>query len=125
MQTNRSSENFSKFILEKFKAVRISHSANLPIYLTVFIAALTARIILFTNWMESPFRYYSKISGLDMKTVLNIAELFRQGKEDFSIYKFFIYCCYLACGHELNVPVIIAGQLALGIAASLLITFIT
>jgi tetratricopeptide (TPR) repeat protein len=77
------------------------------------------------NWMESPFRYYHKISGLDMKTVLDIAELFRQGKEDFSIYKFFIYCCYIACGHEVNVPVIIAGQLAFGIAASLLITFIT
>jgi 4-amino-4-deoxy-L-arabinose transferase-like glycosyltransferase len=119
------SENFSKFLFEKFKVPKTSISGNFGVYLTVLIAALTARIILFTNWMESPFRYYSKISGLDMKTIMGAAEQFCHGKTDFSVYKFFVYCCYLACGNELNITAVILGQLALGIVASLLITFMT
>lgn len=106
-------------------AGRRSSPGSIPVYLAVLIAALTARIILFTNWMESPFRYYHRISGLDMKTIMGAAEQFCHGETDFSMYKFFVYCCYLACGHELNVPAIIVGQFALGIATSLLITFIT
>ena len=121
--TGQISENFSKFLFEKFKVPKTSTSANIAVYIAVLIAALTARAILFTNWMESPFRYYSRISGLDMKTIMGAAEQFCHGKTDFSVYKFFVYCCYLLSGHELNVPVIIFGQLALGIITSLLITF--
>ncbi|MFA6569035.1 MAG: phospholipid carrier-dependent glycosyltransferase, partial [Victivallales bacterium] len=125
MQTKRSSEKISNSFFEKFVSIKHPYSKNALVYLTVFIAALTARIILFANWMESPFRYYHKISGLDMKTIMGNAEQFCLGKTDFSIYKSYVYCCYLLSGHELNVPAIISGQLALGIVTSLLITFIT
>ncbi len=119
---NQSSENFSKFLFEKFGAIK--SSGNIAVYLAVLIAALSARIILFMNWMESPFRYYHTISGLDMKTIMGAVQQFCHGQTDFSIYKFFVYCCYIACGQELNVSAIIVGQLALGTVTSLLITFI-
>ncbi len=122
--TGQISENFSKFLFEKFKVTKTSTSANIAVYIAVLIAALTSRIILFTNWMESPFRHYHKISGLDMKTIMGAAEQFCNGKTDLSIYKLFVYCCYLLSGHELNVPVIIFGQLTLGVITSLLVTFI-
>lgn len=105
-------------------ASNTSTSGNIAVYLTVLIPALIARIILFTCWMESPFRYYHSISGLDMKTIMGAAEQFCHGNTDFSIYKLFVYCTYLASGHVINIPVIILGQLALGIGTSLLITFI-
>jgi 4-amino-4-deoxy-L-arabinose transferase-like glycosyltransferase len=125
MRIKQNSENFSKLLFEKFKVIKTLIPGSVPVYLAVLIAGLTARIILFMNWMESPFRYYHTISGLDMKTIMGTAEQFCHGKTDFSIYKFFVYCCYLLSGHDLNVTVIILGQFAIGIATSLLITFIT
>ncbi|MFA6294420.1 MAG: phospholipid carrier-dependent glycosyltransferase, partial [Victivallales bacterium] len=121
--TKQGDVNFSKFLFEKFGAIK--SSGIVPVYLPVLIAALTARMLLFLNWMESPFRYYHMITGLDMKTIMGAVEQFCHGQTDFSIYKFFVYCCYLAYGQELSVPAIIFGQLALGVLTSLLITFTT
>lgn len=119
MQSKQSIDNFSKFLFEKFGAVK--SSGSLPVYLLVLIVALAARIILFFSWLESPFRYYHKISGLDMKTVLWLAESFRNGNEGFSIYNLFVTVCLKIGG---DIPTIIAGQCILGILTSLLITYV-
>ncbi|HCE44222.1 MAG TPA: hypothetical protein DET40_11800 [Lentisphaeria bacterium] len=99
-----------------------SKAKNICVYLIPLSAALIARSILFSSWLESPFRYYHRISGLDMKTILGFAESFSQGKEEFSIYNLFVTACLKIGG---DVPTIIACQCILGILTSLLITYIT
>ena len=92
------------------------------VYLIPLAAALAARIVLFSSWMESPFRYYHRVSGLDMKTILNFVEAFSHGGSEFSIYKLFAFLCLKTGG---GVPAIILGQLILGLSTVLLITFIS
>ncbi|HBC89597.1 MAG TPA: hypothetical protein DCZ94_21885 [Lentisphaeria bacterium] len=99
-----------------------SKAKNICVYLIPLTAALLARIILFSNWLESPFRYYHKISGLDMKTVLAFAESFCHGGAEFSNYKFFYWTILTAGG---GITALIACQYLLGILTALLITFIT
>ncbi len=92
------------------------------VYLIPIAVAIFARVILFSSWLKSPFRYYHEISGLDMKTVLSFVDSFGRGCSEFSIYKLFALLCLKSGG---GVPAIILGQMILGIATVFLITFIS
>jgi len=57
------------------------------ILIIVVIFALLVRIVSFSYWKESPLSEYSKIQGLDMKTHIEFAQDFLNGKSAFSLYK--------------------------------------
>lgn len=91
-----------------------------PLFLAIF-----ARIILFINWLESPFRHYHKLSGLDMKTMLTFGEQFYKGGSKFSIYELFLAIIYFANGESYSSAIIVFSQHCMGIVTALLIAYIT
>lgn len=93
---------------------------GLPLFLAVF-----ARLILFINWLESPFRYYHKLPGLDMKTMLSFGEQFYKGGSKFSIYEFFLAIIYFTNGKTYSSAIIVFLQHCIGIVTVLLIAYIT
>ncbi len=92
------------------------------VYLIPLVAAVTVRLILFSSWLESPFKCYHKISGLDMKTVLSLATSFCEGKSEFSIYKL-LFCSVSVCGG--GAVALVLCQIVLGVITTLLITYST
>ena len=60
---------------------------NLLVYGIPTLAALLVRIVLAINWWDSPVRWYSNISGLDMKTILQTGEWLYNGGTSFALYK--------------------------------------
>ena len=54
------------------------------------LAAIVIRTILYMFWLQSPVRYYSSITGLDMQTTLLIGSWLYQGFSIFTIHKFMI-----------------------------------
>ncbi len=94
------------------------------VYGVPLVLGVVLRYIVFNNFLNSPFRYYHKIPGLDMKT------LFDQGIQSYnsghyrSLYEFFIVCCKLLSSNY-TLEVIIILQMGMGIIVSLLIAYIT
>jgi tetratricopeptide (TPR) repeat protein len=94
------------------------------IYLIPMGVAALARIIFFFQWVDSPFRYYHTLYGLDMRTLLAWGETFYSKKLPFFMYKFFINCIYLIAGKE-NLPVaIVVVQMILGVLISGLTVYV-
>jgi len=63
---------------------------NLLVYGIPTLAALLVRIVLLTNWWDSPVRWYCRIGGLDMQTILKLGNFFYEGKCTFSLYNMFL-----------------------------------
>ena len=95
------------------------------IFVTVATVAITIRVILLSFWSNSPFRNYSEINGLDMKTLLAMGELFYHGKIAFSLYNLLIATVMLCNDGMISVIAIIIIQQLLGVFTSLLTTWIS
>lgn len=71
--------------------MKISKKTTLiSVLLVPFLAAAAIRVAAYIFWLESPLRYYSSISGLDMQTNLIIGGWLYQGFSIFTIHKFMI-----------------------------------
>lgn len=67
--------------------MKLKTKNNLLIYVIPALAALLVRIILLTNWWDSPVRWYCSINGLDMKFILQTAKWFYNGNIPFTLYR--------------------------------------
>jgi hypothetical protein len=89
------------------------------------LIALIARITLFNSWLDSPIRFYSYVSGLDMPTILFIGSWLYNGFSIFTLYKFTIaMIMYFNSGQHCP-EVLIIIQLLMGIGISGITAWIT
>ena len=101
----------------------ILKSKNFPLIITAVIAVVI-RCICFVQWLFSPFGEYVKINGLDMKTHMMFAEMFREGAIGFSLHRFLCVATTLFSGGKFSIPLIIAAQMFLGIFLSVFCAYI-
>ena len=81
------------------------------------------RSVYFFWYLESPFRHFHKVTGLDMETLLRFSE-WEQGREFsplFVVHRFLIYLVWLFNGKEHCIPVVILIQNLAGIAGAVLV----
>jgi 4-amino-4-deoxy-L-arabinose transferase-like glycosyltransferase len=109
----------------KYIMSRLSNKLKYQLlFITVAIVALGVRGTLLTFWLNTPFRYYSTVSGLDMKTLLELGSLFYHGKSTFALYSLLIAGIMQFNNGIISVTALIITQQLLGIITSLLITWI-
>lgn len=96
----------------------------LPVFLPPLIAATVIRIFLYSSWIESPFRYYHTIPGLDMQTHLRYMQQFISGDSSFSLYKLLFSFSRVFSNGELSPPVIIFIQQIFGVINAILTSFV-
>lgn len=81
------------------------------------------RSVYFFWYLESPFRHFHKVTGLDMETLLRFSE-WEQGREFsplFVVHRFLIYLVWLFNGKEHCIPAVILIQNLAGIAGAVLV----
>ena len=86
------------------------------------ISALLVRCGIFFVYMASPFRFFHKVPGLDMETLLRFSE-WGAGREFsplFVVHRFLIYLVWLFNGREHCVPAVVILQCLFGIAGAVL-----
>ncbi len=93
------------------------------VYLTVLAVAAAVRLILFFSFLSSPVRYFSYIAGLDMKTILDLGVMFRQGEAAFSIDRLVSMLTYVLGGNRIWPEGFVVIQMALGCGTALCITY--
>ncbi len=98
---------------------------NLLIYGIPTLAALLVRIILLINWWDSPVRWYCSISGLDMKTILELGKLFYEGKCVISLYNIFLAIILFLNNGIYSVEAIVIVQVISGIIVAPLVAWCT
>ena len=87
------------------------------------IFSLLVRIGFFFRYLESPFRYFHKVPGLDMETLLRFSE-WGPDKEFsplFVVHRFLIYLIWLFNGKEHCIPAIVFFQSLFGAAGAVLV----
>jgi tetratricopeptide repeat protein len=94
------------------------------LFIIVATVAIVTRAVLFAFWIDSPFRYYSTVGGLDMKTLLDMGTLFYHGQNTFALYNLLIAGTMLCNNAVISVTAIIVIQQLMGIATSLLTAWI-
>ncbi|MCF6176052.1 MAG: hypothetical protein L3J71_09830 [Victivallaceae bacterium] len=94
------------------------------LFIIVATVAIATRAVLFAFWIDSPFRYYSTVSGLDMKTLLDMGTLFYHGQNTFALYNLLIAGTMLCNNAVISVTAIIVIQQLMGIVTSLLTAWI-
>ena len=85
------------------------------IYAVPMAVAGLVRIIFYSLWLESPFRYYHTLYGLDMRKFILWGENFYNGREPFSMYKCLVGCLYGIVGKEHLVEAVVLTQMLLGV----------
>ncbi|MDD5729189.1 MAG: tetratricopeptide repeat protein [Victivallales bacterium] len=93
---------------------------RLFVYLLPPLAAFIVRMLLFICWWDSPLRWYSSISGLDMKTVLETGAWLYNGKTIFTLYKGMLAAIMFLNGGGQSPESIVIIQLLGGIIIALL-----
>jgi len=102
----------------------ISARKNLFCFGIPLIVGLAVRITLFSSWLNSPFRFYHLISGLDMIKHVRLIEKFAVGQK-MSLYSLIFYLPYVLSNNTVNPTVIIFIQYVLGLLTVLLVTYIS
>ena len=82
------------------------------------LAAIVIRTILYMFWLQSPVRYYSSITGLDMQTTLLIGSWLYQGFSIFTIHKFMISAIMFFNNGQHSPEALILIQIILGALAA-------
>jgi len=96
------------------------------IYGIPFLLGFLVRLVLFINWVNSPFRYYHKIYGMDMIKLLRFGENFYHTQsKPFTLYRLLIASILTLNNGIHNPKVIIIIQLLAGLLTCLMISFIT
>lgn len=88
----------------------------------VGVFSAIVRSIVFFCYLESPFRHFHKVTGLDMETLLRFSEWGADGVFSplFVVHRFLIYFVWLLNGKEHCVPAVIFLQCLSGIAGAVL-----
>ena len=94
------------------------------IYVIPIIAAVIARELLFIEWLNSPFRFYHIVSGLDMQTFVMRGENLYNGTTSFSMYRFFIAVIYALCGKGNLVEGVVIAQMLMGVITTGLTVYV-
>lgn len=95
------------------------------VYLIPLITGFFARFYFFKEWINSPFRYYHTLTGLDMKTLLLKGGDFYNGNAAFSPYKLFIAGIYWLTDKNILSESVVLGQFILGMLSIVLTVFIS
>ena len=82
------------------------------------LAAIVIRTVLYMFWLQSPVRYYSSITGLDMQTTLLIGSWLYQGFSIFTIHKFMISAIMFFNNGQHSPEALILIQIILGALAA-------
>ncbi len=93
-------------------------------YAVPVLFSLSMKIILFCYWFNSPFRFFSNITGLDMQTHMAYARRFLDGGIEFSIYRLIAGAIYLILGDRYFVEGVVATQMLSGVVVTFLIVFL-
>ncbi|MCF7854640.1 MAG: hypothetical protein K9N51_07580, partial [Candidatus Pacebacteria bacterium] len=102
---------------------RFALNPKLSVYMPVAAVALIVRALLFQRWLASPLRYYYTIRGLDMTKLLRFGREFAHGETPFSLYKMMLAAVLQVSGHAAYPETVVAVQLALGAATSVLVAY--
>ncbi len=92
------------------------------ILLSVFFTSVIVRGVFFLCWLTSPFRYFHRIPGLDMETLLRFSE-WAPGKEFhplFVVHRILIYLVWLFNGNEHCIPAVVILQSLAGAAGAVM-----
>jgi tetratricopeptide (TPR) repeat protein len=95
--------------------MKFKHRKLIFAYIIPIIAALVTRIFLYINWWDSPVRWYCKISGLDMQTVLGSGQWLYNGEGVFALYRALLTLILLLNNETPSPEAIIAIQFLGGI----------
>ncbi|MCP3964995.1 MAG: tetratricopeptide repeat protein [Lentisphaerae bacterium] len=91
---------------------------NFSVVLITLIVALLARVILFIFWLDNPLRYYDKVNGLDMQTLVGLGERLYNGSTIFTLHKFAL-AVFMWLNHGVPLPDgVIVLQLIMGIVTA-------
>lgn len=90
------------------------------LFVSVAVIAIMSRGILLAFWLNSPFRYYSTVNGLDMQTLLAMAVKFYKGETFFSLYNLLVASTMMFNHGKVSFTAIIVIQQLLGVGISLL-----
>jgi tetratricopeptide (TPR) repeat protein len=96
----------------------------IAVFLIPLCTGLPARIILFGEFIKSPFRYYHSIRGLDMMTLLAKGEKFIHGKTPFSPFNLIIYIAHHIFPADFLPEGTVIIQMILGLITALLCTWL-
>ncbi|NOY75861.1 MAG: hypothetical protein GXP32_08760 [Kiritimatiellaeota bacterium] len=93
-------------------------------YAAPVFAALAVRVVMFFSWIDSPFRSYHTLVGLDMRKFLLWGTGLAEGRCRFTAYRFFVAVVSLFVDPANLADGVVAAQLALGVLATGLTVFI-
>jgi hypothetical protein len=96
----------------------------LLVYGIPLLLGVIVRVLLFSDWFDSPVKYYCHIIGLDMENMLRNGMLFHHGKQKFLFYYLLVSVSTFFKGGNPCLDFIILIQLILGLVSSLLVSFI-
>lgn len=98
---------------------------SILVYALPVIAGLVLRVLLFSNWLDSPLRCYHLLQGLDMKTLLELGSSFYNLDTHFSIYRVLI-ASVMFFNHGVHcVEAVIVVQMFLGCLTGALTAYIS
>ena len=89
--------------------------------LVIFLTALVGKILFFVTFLESPFRYFHTVLGLDMKTLLEFSSFTNLDTRLCVPHRWLIYLFYTINNHEHNTIGVIIVQAILGIIGAILL----
>ena len=80
--------------------------------LIVFAAALAVRAVFFCFWYAGAFRFWHRVPGLDMQTLLRFSEWGRgyEFRPLFVVHRILVYLVWLACGRQHCVEALVVIQ---------------
>ena len=97
----------------------------LRLYLPVAVIATAVRLWVYASWLDSPLRWFHRVPGLDMQTLLEFGQRLVDGIGLFNLHRTLIAGVWLANGGAHHVEFLAAVQCVLGILSALLVTRIT
>ena len=93
------------------------------VYAVVALAALVVRGILFADWLHSPLRYFHRVAGLDMMTLLRFGEWGGAGVVVFSPHRALVALLWNLNGGTHPVALLAVIQLLCGTATAVLTAY--
>lgn len=103
----------------------ISRRNLLRLYLPVAVIAAAVRLWVYASWLESPLRWFHRVPGLDMQTLLEFGQRLVDGIGLFTLHRTLVAGVWLANGGAHHVEFLAAVQCLLGFLAALLVARIT
>ncbi len=103
----------------------ISRRNLLRLYLPVGGIAAAVRLWSYASWLESPLRWFHRVPGLDMQTLLEFGQRLVDGIGLFTLHRTLVAGVWLANGGAHHVEFLAAVQCLLGLLGALFVARIT